>query len=429
MRQRLNVSLALVARRSGLALLLAVGTTLGLLPAQLGAQAVAGGDFDICDYCGSLTGNTMRLRGRAGFGTNIGNFVLINAANDAQDTDRDGWTAGIDFTNLYLQQVSDFQNVAQPSRTISARNFVLGEFLNPLRNGFQNVVRASVNIPEGTLAGIYRGVVTIADSVRTPGLNPNGEQLRLDSYVMEIEVLPEAGLELVEADAAATLDSLVIRGRAGDRASGVARIGSVGNTPLTDVRLSVSDLRSESAVGIIIPSARISISPPSFSSVAVGDTARFTVSVDLPRGILGGRYRGTLFAQAANAPPVEVPVVLIVTSSRGIAFENNPVRNSSGVARIAFNGDPGTEYKVAIFDMMGLVVYSTTGTVFAGVTVAGTPGTSESPAAGADFAVSVTWPLVNGRGEGVASGMYVVVAESTVNQQRQLAQAKLIVIR
>jgi hypothetical protein len=99
------------------------------------------------------------------------------------------------------------------------------------------------------------------------------------------------------------------------------------------------------------------------------------------------------------------------------------------VARIAFNGDPGTEYKVLIFDMNGLVVYTTRGTVFAGVTVAGAPGTTASPAAGADFAVSVTWPLENGRGEGVASGMYLVVAESIVNTQRQLAQAKLIVIR
>ena len=61
--------------------------------------------------------------------------------------------------------------------------------------------------------------------------------------------------------------------------------------------------------------------------------------------------------------------------------------------------------------------------------MAGTPGTAANPAAGADFAVSVTWPLVNGRGEGIASGTYLVIAESIVNGQRQLAQAKLIVIR
>ena len=38
-------------------------------PDGLGAQAVPGGDFDICDYCGTLHGNTALLRGRVGFGT------------------------------------------------------------------------------------------------------------------------------------------------------------------------------------------------------------------------------------------------------------------------------------------------------------------------------------------------------------------------
>lgn len=394
------------------------------------AQVVAGGDFDICDYCGSLSGSTMHLRGRPGFGTNIGTFVLINAANDAQDVDRDGYTAGIDFTNLYPQRITDFVNVTVPSQTIASSNLVFVDFLNPLRNGFQNVVGVSVNIPEGTAAGVYRGQISIADSVRVPGLNPNGEALRIDTFILEIEVLPIGNVNLLQADTAARLDSLVIRGRAGQRASGVFRVANIGNTPLTDVRASISDLRSESAVNIVIPSNLISVSPPSFSSIGFGDTVRVTVTVDIPRGILGGRYRGTLTLQSANGPSVNVPVILIVTSSRGIAFENNPVRNvNGGVARIAFNGDPGTAYKVVIFDMAALMTYETSGTVFAGQTQAGVPGTATAPAPGADFAVSVTWPLVNNRGEGVASGMYVVVVESIVNGQRQLARDKLIVIR
>ena len=418
--------------RVGVARLLTLLLTFALIPAapaRSSAQQVAGGDFDICDYCGSLSANTMHLRGRPGFGTNLGQFVLINAANDAQDVDRDGWTSGVNFTNLFVQQVTDFINVAQPSRTIASTNFVLAEFLNPLNNGAQNIVSVSVNIPTGTPAGLYRGQVVIADSVNRPGINANGEQLRLDVFFIEIEVVPVASMQLLQADTTAPLDSLVIRGRAGERASGVARIVNSGNTPLTDVRMSVSDLRLESAVNIVIPSNRITVSPPSFSSLDIGDTVRATVTVDIPNGILGGRYRGTLTVQSANAPPIEVPVVLIVTSSRGILFENNPVRNSAGVARIAFNGDPGTDYHVAIFDMNGLMVFTTDGTVFAGVTAAGAPGTAANPATGADFAVAVPWPLVNERGEGVASGTYLVVVESIVNGQRQLARDKLIVIR
>jgi hypothetical protein len=402
---------------------------LASVPSLASGQQVAGGDFDICDYCGSLTANTMHLVGRPGFGTNLGNFVLINAANDAQDVDRDGWTAGVNFTTLFVQQVTDFINVAQPSRTIGSTNFVLNEFLNPLNNGFQNVVSVSVNVPPGTPAGIYRGRVTIVDSLHPPGVNANGEQIRLDYFFIEIEVVPVANAQLLRADTAAILDSLVIRGRAGERASGVVRIANTGNVPLTNGLVSVSDLRLESAVNIVIPSSRISVTPPSFSSIDFGDTARATVTVDIPTGVLGGRYRGILTFQSANAPPIEVPVVLIVTSSRGILFENNPVRNADGVARIAFNGDPGTQYQVGIFDMNGLLVFTTKDTVFAGVTAAGVKGTAANPAIGADFAVAVTWPLQNERGEAVASGTYLVVVESTVNGQRQLARDKLIVIR
>lgn len=412
-----------------LALVFALAMTVAM-PRHSLAQQVPGGDFDICDYCGSLVANTMHLVGRPGFGTNLGQFVLINAANDAQDVDHDGWTPGVNFTNLFVQQVTDFINPQQPSQTIQASNFVLGDFLNPLNNGFQNSVSVSVNIPIGTPAGTYRGRVTIADSVLAPGpLNPNGEQLRLDFFYIEVEVLPVPSAQLLQGDTTANLDSLVIRGRAGERASGVARVANTGNTPLTNVTLAVSDLRLESAVNIVIPSSRITVQPPSFSSVGIGDTVRATVTVDIPAGILGGRYRGTLTMQSAEAGPIVVPVVLIVTSTRGILFENNPVRNANGVARIAFNGDPGTDYEVAIFDMNGLVVFIVKGTVFAGLDTAGAVATSANPGVGADFAVAVTWPLINDRGEAVASGTYLVVVQSIVNGQRQLARDKLIVIR
>ena len=172
--------------------------SLATVPSVAPAQSVAGGDFDICDYCGNLVGNVLRLRGRADFGTNPGTFVLFNASSVEQDVDGDGFTAGIDFTNLFISSVGDFQNVADPSRIIESANFVLGDALNPLRNGFQNVVRVSVRIPGGTPAGIYSASVQIRDSVRAPGVNPNGEQLRIDHFVIEIEVLPTDALALVD---------------------------------------------------------------------------------------------------------------------------------------------------------------------------------------------------------------------------------------
>ena len=50
------------------------------LAAGVAAQLVAGGDFDICDYCESLEGNKVRVTGRAGFGTNRAIVRLTNAA-------------------------------------------------------------------------------------------------------------------------------------------------------------------------------------------------------------------------------------------------------------------------------------------------------------------------------------------------------------
>jgi hypothetical protein len=176
---------------------------------------------------------------------------------------------------------------------------------------------------------------------------------------------------------------------------------------------------------LVIPAENVTFSPASLAALANGDTTRVIVTVQIPRGILGGRYRGSIRIQGTGTAPQQIPLIVIVTSTRGILFGNNPVREINGdIANIAFNGDPGTQWKLVIYDMAGLVTYKTTGTVFQGSAPAG-----GGPAVGADFAVNVIWPLLNGRGEGVASGMYLVVVESIVEGKRQLAQDKLMVIR
>jgi hypothetical protein len=246
-----------------------------------------------------------------------------------------------------------------------------------------------------------------------------------DRIYIEVTVVEDRGFSIVDPDSAALLDSVVVRGRAGQRASGVFRVANAGNVSLSDVRITSTDLRSESAVGIIIPAQNVTFTPASLSAIQFGDTARIVVTVQIPRGILGGRYRGTIIVQGEGTPPQQIPLIVIVTSSRGILFGNNPVREINGdIANIAFNGDPGTDWRLTIYDMAGLVTYKTSGRVFAGAALPG--GTT---LVGADFAVNVIWPLRNNRGEGVASGMYLVVVESIVSGQRQLAQDKLMVIR
>ena len=277
------------------------------------AQVVAGGDFDICDYCGTVSANTIRLVGRAGFGTEQGVFTLINANSDGADVDRDGYASGIDFTNLYLSAIDDFKNVADPDIVIESRNLVLQSFLNPLFNGAQNNVVITITVPEGTPAGLYRGTFTVSDSVNRPAPNVNGELLRSDLVFVEIEVLPNRGIGLVLADSAARLDSLVLRGRPGQTVNGVVRLANLGNVNLSNARLEATDLIATSGTGLRIRSDRISFSPTSLASIARGDTARIVVTVRIPLGILQGSYRGELIAQADEVNPIRVPLTVIVT--------------------------------------------------------------------------------------------------------------------
>lgn len=389
------------------------------------AQSVIGGDFDICDFCGTLSGNTARLTGRVGFGTTRGEFVLINAASSEQDVDRDGFTAGVDFTNLFVSDTLDFQNVSDPSRAILRRNLVVADFLNPLRNGFQNVVAFYVNVPPGTPAGLYRGRITIRDSLVAVGQNPNGEGIRVDAFWIEIDVLPALGLALVESDTAAALDSLVLRGKAGQTVSGVFRVANLGNVELQNVRFDVTDLIATSGTGLRIRRERISFTPASLTGVPFGDSTRVTITVRIPSGLLAGAYRGDLIVQGEGVNAVRVPLTVLVTTPGDIVFETNPVIGRAGdLAVIIFNADPGSTWELAVFDMMATTTFRTRGTVFDG-----TPGVGATPGFEGDQAVRYTWPLVNGRGENVAGGMYYVVINAVQDGEDRQLRSKLMVIR
>ena len=406
-------------------------------------------DIDIADDLGrGMWGSTIHLIARPGEGSeinNTGTFVIINGNTPEFDVDRDGYNApgACDFTGLFIALVTPLRNQANPVFVIPPGAVIVTDFPRNLLSGERAEVTVRVEVPDGTPAGTYQGLLEVRDRPKSFPVAPNSptsDPLGLDVVRIEVEVVPQRAIGLVNADVPAELDSLTIRGRAGTRASGVLRVANLGNVALGDVRLSVSDLRSESAVPLVIPASRVSISPPSFASLGLGDTARVTVTVDIPRGTLGGRYRGTLIAQGTESQRLEIPLIVVVTSSRGILFASNPVRSSTGdLAQIAFNADPGTTWRLIIMDMDGMVVFTQLGNVFAGQSLLpnglpGPVGTQDNPAPGADFSVNVTWPLVNGRGESVASGVYLVVVESFVTdargvRQRQQSRDRLMVIR
>ena len=394
--------------------LLAAALVATALPSTLRAQTlVPGGDFDIADNLGNVVGNRVHLTGRVGFGTNRGTFVLVNAAAPTEDVDHDGYTPGVDFQNLVVVDTTDFVNEANPAVSILRRNLVLSDFLNPLRNGINNVVNFYVNVPNGTPAGRYLGRFTIVDQVLQPGLNANGEALRTDYIEVEIEVLPQSAIGLVQGDTAAALDSLVLRGKPGQTVNGVFRVANLGNVELQNVRFDVTDLVATSGTGLRIRRDRISFTPQQLTSIAFGDTSRVTVTVRIPVGLLAGAYTGEIIVQGEGVNARRVPLTVIVTTPGDIVFETNPVYGRNGDrAVIIFNADAGTDWDLAIFDMMALTTYRTKGTVFA-----------------ADQAVRYTWPLVNGLGEDVAGGMYMVIINATQDGKKRQLRGKLMVIR
>ena len=432
--RRLAERAAVYLTRARLVLLSALVAAPALAaPAVARAQVVAGGDFDIDDNAGTVSGNRVRLTGRSGFGTNRGTFVLVNAATEAQDVDRDGYTPGVNFTNLVVSDTADFVNVSDPSRSILRRNLVISDFLNPLNNGYSNIVNFYVNIPAGTPAGRYLGRFTVTDPTNQPGVNPNGEALRSDLIEVEIEVVASSGIGLVQPDAAARADSLTLAGRPGQTVSGVVRIANLGNTPLTNVRLEVTDLIATSGTGLRIRAPQVSFSPTTINSIAFADTQRVVVSVRIPTGVLAGAYRGELIAQGDNVASVRIPITVVVTTPGDVVFETNPVIGRTGDnAIMIFNADPGSRWEMAVFDIRGIIAYKTSGTVFAG---AGggttTPGgvACGNPSSTGDEAVRTTWQLVNGVGEAVAGGMYYVVVNAQQCGSRRQLRGKLMVIR
>lgn len=397
-----------------------------LAPRAAHSQAVVACDFDIADELGQFTyGNTIHLDGRRQASSNIGSFYIINSNTPESDVDRDGYATACDYNNLYVASRTNLINTANPALAIPGENVVITNLPRALASGLRAEVLVSVEVPAGTAAGTYIGQIEIRDNVVFARLNASRDLLNVDIINVEVRVGEDRSIAIINSDSAKVLDSLTVRGRAGQRASGALRIGNTGNVGLNDVRVVSTDLRSESAVGLVIPAENVTFSPTSIAGLGNADTARVIVTVQIPRGILGGRYRGSLRVQAAGTAPHVIPLIVIVTSTRGILFGNNPVRQIAGdIANIAFNGDPGSAWRLSIYDMAGLVTYKTSGTVFSGAAPVG----GATPV-GADFAVNVIWPLLNGRGEAVASGMYLVVVESLVNGKRQLAQDKLMVIR
>src|SRR5205085_4962081 len=145
----------------GRGLAIAAFLTVGVCQRQ-SAQGVVACDFDIEDNAGlNVAGNTLHLVGRPGAGTNLGTFVLINGNTPESDVDHDGFSTTCDYRNLFISQKTNLINVANPALAIPAANVIVNGFPKILLNGLEARVNVEVEVPPSTVAGVYRGRITV----------------------------------------------------------------------------------------------------------------------------------------------------------------------------------------------------------------------------------------------------------------------------
>ena len=187
-------------------LALVLGFVLG--PAVAHAQNVVPCDFDIDANRGENTyGGTIHLTGRTGASSTRGTFFIINGNTPASDVKGDGYALNCDYHHLFVSLKLPLINVANPSLAIPASNIVVTNLNATLLSGEAEEVYVQVEVPAGTQAGTYRGSLTIRDDSITAVPNAEREILNLDGIDIEVQVLPDYGFGIVNAEVGDTAKS------------------------------------------------------------------------------------------------------------------------------------------------------------------------------------------------------------------------------
>ena len=167
--------------------------------------------------------------------------------------------------------------------------------------------------------------------------------------------------------------------------------------------------------------SNIQFTPPIIiDSMKLGESTEVSVRVDIPRITLPTTYvaRAKAMQQSGN-PAKNFVIVLGVLYesdiSEGVIISDNPVTGS--YVDIAVIGDAGTTPKLTIMNMAAEIVLTTE---------------VELPKYGAvttNPSGIYHWTLNNANGKPVASGLYVVIAQTKVNGKDKVFTKKLLIVK
>ena len=331
-------------------------------------------DLDIADNEGNLNENTMTFAGEPGDSLEE-IFVLVNPNGNENNVDPDP------FGNAPLTGLTaTFQSNEIPSGAVT-----FADLPNTLASGAVANVKVQLTVPRlhvGTYSGTV--IVTAAEGVA-------------DTFNVVLNV------EAVE-NLTASVDTLELNANDGDLVSGSFYITNTGNNTLGKIELvALTDLVD----GLRIPVNNISFEPAVIDSLESGDSTEVTLKVAVPSGLLSGDYAGEIMVMEHDGrPSVRIPVIVYVTSSTVIGFDENPVTGDR--VTIRFQNDPTYAPKLRILNLAGDEVYS-----------------ASLPVGATEY----TWMLENSVHNDVASGTYIVIVETQVNGTAKVVRQKILILR
>jgi uncharacterized membrane protein len=331
-------------------------------------------DMNILDNGYNVVGNVMELIPdlEEGFRSVSGQFELENLGN-------------ADLTDVTALEVTGFADGVDVDVDIDALC------------GWDDSIVGMVTVTwtDGQVdAGTYEAAVTVEAA----------EGSISDSFVLRVIVSEVALVEFVD-------DHVDVQAEmAGETYRATFEVENVGNVDIeSGIMFEASDLVGTS--GSVIDAMYVSFDP-SAQPIADGGNEDFDVVVDVPDGLLGQDYEGTITLYLDGEPMDEMAIILTLERGDNIVIYPNPYRctDHEGMGITFALGEGVEDAKITIYDMFGNLVTTLNG--------------GEESRNGTEDAV---WedPLENDDGKEVASGMYIV----TIDDGDEVETRKIMVIR
>jgi hypothetical protein len=346
-------------------------------------------DLDIADNEANLVENTMSFVGTPDDTLDLHYFYLVNPNSEPLNKDPDVF-GNAPLTSLDYQ-VTDL--TSSDGYVLAGAYVMVVNLPASLGSGASANVGIQVIIPSDQHSGLYTGTVTVFDD----------EAEVEDQFTLVVDVQPT--MELAFAT-----DTVYFNGIAGDWADVDIDVINYSNATVWGMEIfAITDLVSGSFARI--HRNEVMFTPPVLDTLAVGDTAVVNTGVQIPERITRGKYYGSIEVRDdVGAPFDSLILVLDVHSEEAVAFSDNPVVSDHVV--IGYYGDPDYEPTLTIVNMAGEMVL--------------TEQLAPIPATGAD---NYTWNLRNDAGKDVAPGLYIVIVETSIDNEETVVRRKLLVIR